>query len=292
MVDSAAQAKAIINDLNELCQFGYLTICRCSLDGVFDKAASSGSHYFETLANSFGAETSSRTSCDLLNSFRNSYLKLYSGHQDQPLATIFRISCDRIRDEYETDVLRQKGFISSLPFAAKSIISGDNSNETDSTISKSSSEVPQKSVTYLTKRPRITKREVMMRRRRSRQLDPNMQAAGLIVAPKGVYTTKTKTYRVQLNLRDTNFKFSKNVETLEEALWLYEIKVLTSDNPQCIDNLLYNGNYESFVELGILETKTEYHKKLGEQITRLSRLGSLNNLEEVAAWNAYRTLTF
>ena len=292
MSDPTAQAKAIINDLNELCQFGYLTICRCSLDGVFDKAASSGSHYFETLANSFEAESSNQTSCDLLNSFRNSYFKLYSDHQDQPLSAIFRICCDRIRDEYETDDLRRKGLISSLLYAAKSIVSRDNTNDSDSTMSKSSSEVPQKSVTDSAKRPRITKRQVLMRRRRNRQLDPTMQAAGLIAAPKGVYTTRTKTYRVQLNLRDTNFKFSRNVVTLEGALWLYEIKVLTSDNPRSIDNLLNNGNYESFVQLGVLQTKTEYYKKLGEQITMLSQGGSLNDLEEAAAWNAYRALTF
>ena len=290
-------ADAIIGDMNDLDRLGCLNMCRCSMTGVFEKADRIGQLFFQEIADSF-CENSGWASLDILHEFRDLYFKLHPEDRELSLSNIFWKSCDHIRKEYNSksasnnsnssdEDLRQNGLISSLLMAAETINS-EIDDESESNASDDSTGVTQEKK----KKPtRSSKRETLLRRRRKRELDPVMKLAGLKDAPKGVYTTKTRTFRVQLNLRERKCKFSRNVDTLQDALWLYEIKVLASDKPANIDNLLLKSNFESFVQLGVLETKMEFYEKLGERITSLSEANMLPENEGPAAREAYNMLT-
>ena len=101
----------------------------------------------------------------------------------------------------------------------------------------------------------------------------------MTVAPKGVYTTSTKTFRVQLNLSEHDHKFSRNVETLEDAIWLYEIKILSSDQPKSIEPLKRAGNYDSLISLKVIESNYDYYEKLGFKIKELCDLRCVTKTE-------------
>ena len=130
----------------------------------------------------------------------------------------------------------------------------------------------------------------LLRRRRSRRLEPIMRASGLNIAPKGIYATRTNTFRVQLNLKTSDRKFSRTVYTLHDALWLYEIEILSSGMPRSVEYLIENGNYDSLFELNLVSSPAEYWELLGKKIHELYSNRPLLNHEFRAALEAYNQI--
>ena len=124
------------------------------------------------------------------------------------------------------------------------------------------------------------------RRKRTRKLDPIMKASGLNKAPKGIYTTSKNIFRVQLADR----KFSRNVDTLHDALWLYEIEILSSDMPKSVEYLIENGNYDSLFELKFVSSPGDYLELLGKKIHELYSSRLLLSHEFSAALEAYNQI--
>ena len=114
---------------------------------------------------------------------------------------------------------------------------------------------------------REQKKKKISRRARVREANPVFIAAGLISPPKGIYSTKNGTFRIQISLDGLKKrKFSKNVDSLEQAMWLYEIKMLASDKPLKIENLILESNYNDFVLLGLCTSRADYIEKLFSNI--------------------------
>lgn len=79
---------------------------------------------------------------------------------------------------------------------------------------------------------------------------------------KGISKTSGNTWRVQLKLGNGNGIFSRNFSTLEEALWIYELKVLISDEPRYIHEMCNRGNYDALLRLHVCTSCDDYVNKL------------------------------
>ena len=117
-----------------------------------------------------------------------------------------------------------------------------------------------------------------------------MKASGLNKAPKGIYTTSKHIFRVQLNLKNSDKKFSRNVLILHDALWLYEIEILSSDMPKSVEYLIENGNYDSLFELKFVSSPGDYLELLGKKIHELYSSRLLLSHEFSAALEAYNQI--
>lgn len=71
------------------------------------------------------------------------------------------------------------------------------------------------------------------------------------ISLKGIDMLHNGKYRVQLNAFMTEKKkYSKNSSSLYEAIWVFEMCLLISDNPKVLTEMLRIGNYQSIVSLG------------------------------------------
>jgi hypothetical protein len=96
-----------------------------------------------------------------------------------------------------------------------------------------------------------------------------LAAAGVRYAPKGVYRSGAAHFRVQHAFRSTGAKYSRDVETLVDALWLYEIKILSDDKPRSVNMMLNAGNFMTLSDLQIVTSEAQYITELRLQIIRL-----------------------
>lgn len=98
----------------------------------------------------------------------------------------------------------------------------------------------------------------------------NQNVAVYKIAAKGIQITPVGTFRVQLNkTKNSTTKFTKNVQDLVEALWLFEIAVLICDRPKELGSLLKSGNYQYLLENNYIRNSVEYKTKLGDYILLL-----------------------
>lgn len=137
----------------------------------------------------------------------------------------------------------------------------------------------------------IEERGIILRRKRKRKNENLLiyVADGLFISPKGVYSTKTSSFRVQLNTNNgSGSKYSKNVDDLHNALWLYEIKILSSDKPNFVGSQMENGNYDSLLMIEACSSRDDYHQKLREKISELymNRILKAADMDlAIACWN-------
>ena len=128
--------------------------------------------------------------------------------------------------------------------------------------------VPSRSISESTETHEEPPLRRQRRQRRQREIDPILAVAGVRYAPKGVYTTGAR-FLVQRQFRSTGAKYSRNVETLVDALWLYEIKVLSDDKPRSVNLMLNAGNFMTLSDLQIVTSEAQYITELRSQIIRL-----------------------
>jgi hypothetical protein len=104
-------------------------------------------------------------------------------------------------------------------------------------------------------------------------------------AAKGIQITPVGTFRVQLNkTKNSSRKFTKNVNDIVDALWLFEIAVLICDKPIELSCLLKSGNYQYLLEKNYIRDIEEYKAKLFEYILILHKKKILkSDLAEAAA---------
>lgn len=114
---------------------------------------------------------------------------------------------------------------------------------------------------------------ILMRRKRSKKIATQLMFAevGLPFAPKGISKTNSGNWRLQMKLGREKRLYSRNLASLEEALWFYELKVLISDEPNFINIMITLGNYDALVRLNCCTSVDDYANKL------------MNKLEEYAA---------
>ena len=87
---------------------------------------------------------------------------------------------------------------------------------------------------------------------------------------KGISKTPGNTWRVQLKLGNENGIFSRNLSSLEEALWIYELKVLISDEPRYIHEMCNRGNYDALLRLNVCTSCDDYVNRLMSKIDEYS----------------------
>ena len=87
---------------------------------------------------------------------------------------------------------------------------------------------------------------------------------------KGISKTPGNTWRVQLKLGNENGIFSRNLSSLEEALWIYELKVLISDEPRYIHEMCNRGNYDALLRLNVCTSCDDYVNKLMSKVDEYS----------------------
>ena len=97
------------------------------------------------------------------------------------------------------------------------------------------------------------------------------------ISSKGISKTPGNTWRVQLKLGNENGIFSRNLSSLEEALWIYELKVLISDEPRYIHEMCNRGNYDALLRLKACTTCDDYSNKLMKKIEDYSPAEISNN---------------
>jgi hypothetical protein len=299
----------IINDTNELNAYHSLTFCRCELDGVFSRSNYYGLRYFDALAFTF--IQASIYNLHISTSLKNFMLANNCAFPNEfDLSNILQRACDKIyqyhifslgennlsqkRFEPVIDNLPISGFPRNMIPSSMEICSEPSSTDRFNNLIDFDiqSDVSNSSIgSDPDKRSKKKKRmHSLLRRRRSRRLEPIMRASGLNIAPKGVYATRTNTFRVQLNLKTSDNKFSRNVDTLHDALWLYEIKILSSDMPRSVEHLIKNGNFDSLYDLKIVSSPAEYLELLGKKIHELSLSRHLLNSEFRAALEAFNQI--
>jgi hypothetical protein len=110
-------------------------------------------------------------------------------------------------------------------------------------------------------------------------------------AAKGIQITPVGTFRVQLNkTKNSSRKFTKNVNDIVDALWLFEIAVLICDKPIELSCLLKSGNYQYLLEKNYIRDVEEYKSKLGEYILLLHKKKVLKSEFAEAAVAMYSNL--
>lgn len=123
---------------------------------------------------------------------------------------------------------------------------------------------------------------------------------------KGIYET-SKGFRVQLSMRPVldsmallhrrtpngSVKFSRNCKRYDDALWLYEVIFLISDQPHFLEELIVCGNYGELRRL-FWPTSTDGHREyyctLGNKITELRNGDVLTDEEYSSALIAYQSI--
>lgn len=85
---------------------------------------------------------------------------------------------------------------------------------------------------------------------------------GLSFAPKGISRTQTGKWRLQMKIGGMKKIYSRNLASLEEALWYYELKVLISDEPKYINEMITLGNFDALVRLRYCSSVDDYANKL------------------------------
>ena len=63
---------------------------------------------------------------------------------------------------------------------------------------------------------------------------------------------------------------SNTLESLEVALWLYEIRLLHSDQPKCITEMMQYGNYDVLHQMDYCTDLNDYRTKVLSYINKLS----------------------
>jgi len=111
-------------------------------------------------------------------------------------------------------------------------------------------------------------------------------------AAKGIQITPVGTFRVQLNkTKNSSRKFTKNVNDIVDALWLFEIAVLVCDKPKEITNLQKSGNYEYLLEKNYIRDIDEYKARLAENILLLHKKKILKSEFAEAAVTIFSSIT-
>jgi hypothetical protein len=101
-----------------------------------------------------------------------------------------------------------------------------------------------------------------------------------VAAPKGVYSTGVGAYRVQLNKsKGSSRKFSKNVPTFHDAVWMYEAAVLMADRPRDLQHLMSIGNYHCILGMKMVRCQGDYYTRLVVAVPQLVRAGRLKDNE-------------
>lgn len=267
-----SDALDIIYDITELSRDGFLTTSRCAANGVFERLDYYGLRYFDALATAFISEAIGRAD---LNATLLSYTRTYgiTFPNEFEVSNLFFQSCNTLT-EY-----------SIFKYAAVTRSRTSSADVSDiSAVSNISAPIP--SVRVSTDDGPDGEPSVQ-RRHRHRSVDPVLEAAGVRFAPKGVYTTGSGNFRVQLNIKSTGSKFSRNVETLLDALWLYEIKVLTADKPKTANVMIDSGNFKTLSDLNMVSSVSGYFSELKRQIIRLHEIVVLDEIEVADAFEAY-----
>jgi hypothetical protein len=276
--DVISDALNIIYDITELSRDGFLVTSRCAANGVFERLNYYGLRYFDALAAAFIAEAIGRAD---LNATLLSYTRTYgiTFPNEFEVSNLFYQSCDALT-EYS--------------IFQHSVVTHPRTSSTDidctdiSASSNISPPIPSSLSVATDDGVSAYVGPSVQRRHRRRSVDAVLEAAGVRVAPKGVYTTGSGSFRVQLNIKSTGSKFSRNVETLLDALWLYEIKVLTADKPKNVSVMINLGNFKTLSDLAIVTSVSEYFAELKQQVMRLYEIRVLHDEIEVAdAFEAY-----
>jgi hypothetical protein len=282
-------ALAIIYDITDLSRYGSLTVSRCTGDGVFDRANYYGLRYFDALAAVFIAAAVNNPD---LNQKLLTYTRLYgieypnefevsnmfySSYNALSEHAIFKCSL-HLQDAFTLAPPIMTNTLQSCPESFSSLISSADAYSDEGT--QAASETPS------------LPRKAPLRRRRNREVDPILEAAGVRYAPKGVYTAGTKSFRVQLNIQSTGAKFSKNVDTLLDALWLYEIKVISADKPKSVSMMINAGNFPTLSDMQIVKSPSEYKAELRLQITRLHEADIIDDIEFEESIAAFYNMQF
>eukprot|EP00602_Paraphysomonas_sp_CaronLab_P008155 CAMPEP_0185019250 /NCGR_PEP_ID=MMETSP1103-20130426/1872_1 /TAXON_ID=36769 /ORGANISM="Paraphysomonas bandaiensis, Strain Caron Lab Isolate" /LENGTH=239 /DNA_ID=CAMNT_0027549453 /DNA_START=135 /DNA_END=854 /DNA_ORIENTATION=+ len=82
------------------------------------------------------------------------------------------------------------------------------------------------------------------------------------------YITKSESsnsYRVQVNIRSKSFKnkkFSRNVSSIKDAMWLCEYALMMSCSISSLQDLIAKGNYECFLQRRMIDSLSEFSVKL------------------------------
>lgn len=291
-------AMAIINDFKELTMVEFLPFCRCKNDGVFEIVAEKGDSFFLGLARIIVYVCSMKEHrTEVMHSFKEFAIK--SGCHISSIHDISKLLREAFNTVHKFHILVSavETYKKKYPHAcnlatganktsghALDMVSDDSTSvqkcghdtESDSAAATPTDKSPFKSGPEFCRRKRL-RREV-----------PFWRQMGFSIAPKGVYATKTNTFRVQLNVKDVGSKFSRNVGSLEDALWLYEIKILASDRPKNIELQVRAGNYASLIIIGACCSPEDYYQKIQQKIFDYGQKSYLLDIEVASAVSAFK----
>ena len=96
------------------------------------------------------------------------------------------------------------------------------------------------------------------------KLAPNTK--GFKGIPRSIQINQMGSFWVQLN---STIKYSKQVNNLQDALWLFEIVVFICIQPITINAILKIGNYDYLLMHNHVNNTTDYRVQLGDNILRL-----------------------
>jgi hypothetical protein len=88
-----------------------------------------------------------------------------------------------------------------------------------------------------------------------------------IINPKHIYKTTGDSYRIQMSTGSKfkpNKKFSRNVRSEVDALWLCEYALIVIDGPESFEDIVKNGNFLCFMQRGMVASIPEFGNRLHE----------------------------
>mmetsp|Transcript_16177 Transcript_16177/g.24380 ORF Transcript_16177/g.24380 Transcript_16177/m.24380 type:complete len:341 (-) Transcript_16177:669-1691(-) len=100
--------------------------------------------------------------------------------------------------------------------------------------------------------------------------------------PKYISQTSANSFRVQVNagIRSArNKKFSRNVSSLEDALWLCEYALIMSGNYSSLEEIVAKGNFECMVQREMVHSLDNFVSKLDSNVSYLEQRGVLKQSE-------------
>eukprot|EP01041_Mallomonas_annulata_P007471 gene7471-15289_t len=108
------------------------------------------------------------------------------------------------------------------------------------------------------------------------------RSSAVSMNPKHIYRTACDTYRVQVgkgSKGNPNGKFSRNVRSELDAIWLCEIALLFIDCPPSLKEMICNGNYKCLLHRQLVSNPSDYLSKLTMQAEQMRARGFLKESE-------------